>query len=398
MSAPITPTTKQVADNIVAQIEAQISQTVPFFPKTFVRVMARAVAAVIVQLYKYGGFLFLQMFVSTASDRQTTVNGRVITPLGEWGRLVGVPDPKPATQAELTVTVGVTQQTGFLLSGSQLLGPSNGVTYLTSGDTALNAPTINVVIRAAGDQQGGDGSGTIGNLDAGAVLSFANPLPNVAREVTIVNQVTTGADAETTAAWRQRILDRFQKRPQGGAYADYEQWGEEAAGILSAYPYTSDCPGQVDVYFESATEPDGIPTAAQIQDGLDLIALDQNGLASRQPANALVNGFPITRTPFDVRVLGLSVPSGAALADVQDQITAAVTEYYISREPYIAGLSVGNRADQITLTGLGGVVDDVVSTAGGIFTGVTMEVGGSLSTLYVLGIGEKSKLGAISYV
>jgi len=396
MSATGTPTTEQVADNIVAQIEAQISQTVPLFPKAFIRVMAKAMAAVYVILYKYGGFTFLQMFVSTASDKPTTINGRIITPLREWGRLVGIPDPKAATQAELTVTVAVTNQTGFLRSGSQLLGQTNGVTYLTSGDVLLDAPTVNVVVRAAGDQQGGDGSGTIGNLSAGAVMSFANPLPNVARDAVVLNAVTTGAGAETTAAYRQRTLDRFQKRPQGGAYADYEQWGEEAEGVANVYPYTSQCPGQVDVYVESATEPDGIPTTAQLQAVLDIINLDQNGLATRRPATALVNTFPIIRPPFDVQVAGISVPG--SLAAVQAQITEATTEYFLSRAPYIVGLDVGVRVDIITQTELGGVVSDIVSAAGGLFSSVAIRKAGLPVSIYVLGVGEKAKLGAISYV
>jgi uncharacterized phage protein gp47/JayE len=396
MSAPTTPTTKQVADNIVAQIEAQISQAVPLLPKTFIRVLARAVAGVYVILYKYGGFIFLQMFVSTASDKQTTVNGRVLTPLREWGTLVGIPDPKAATQAELTVTVTVTSQTGFLLGGSQLLGPTNGVTYLTSGDVALNAATVNVVVRAAGDQQGGDGAGTIGNLDAGSVLSFANPLPNVSREVVVLNEVTTGADGETTAAYRQRILDRFQKRPQGGAYADYEQWGEEAEGVANVYPYTSTCPGQVDVYVESATEVDGIPTTAQLQAVLDIINLDQNGLATRRPATALVNTFPITRAAFDVQVAGISVPG--SLSAVQTQITEATTEYFLSRAPFIVGLDVGTRVDIITQSELGGIISGITSAAGGFFSSVAVSKAGLPVSLYVLGIGEKSKLGAVSYV
>lgn len=396
MSAPITPTTKQVADNIVAQIEAQISQSVPLLPKAFIRVLARAISAVYIILYKYGGFIFLQMFVSTASDKQTTVNGRVLTPLREWGRLVGIPDPKAATQAEFTVTVTVTNQSGFLLGGSQLLGQTNGVTYLTSGDVALNAATVSVVVRAAGDQQGGDGSGTTGNLAPGAVLSFANPLPNVARDAVVFAVVTTGADAETTASYRQRILDRFQKRPQGGAYADYEQWGEEAEGIANVYPYTSICPGQVDVYVESATEPDGIPTTAQLQAVLDIINLDQNGLATRRPATALVNTFPITRPPFDVQVAGISVPG--SLAAVQAQVTEATTEYFLSRAPYIVGLDVGVRVDIITQTELGGVISDIVSASGGFFSSVAIKKAGLPVSLYVLGIGEKAKLGAISYV
>jgi len=396
MTAPTTPTTAEVALNIVAQIEAQIGQTVPFLPKSFIRVLAKAIAAVFVVLYKYGSFIWLQMFVRTASDQPFTVNGQLVNPLQEWGRLVGIPDKTPATQAELLVTVTVTNQTGFLRTGAQLLGPTNGVTYLVTGDVALNAPTVQAVVRAAGDQQGGDGAGIIGNLSAGAVIAFANPLPNVGRNVTVVSQVTTGADGEASDVYRRRILDRFQKRPQGGAYADYEQWGEEAAGVVNVYPYTGECPGQVDLYVESATEPDGIPTAAQLQAVLDIVNLDQNGLATRRPANALVNAYPIDRLSFDVKVLGLSVPGD--LATVRDQIEEATLEYFLSREPYIVGLSVGQRTDQIAQSALGGIVYDVVSNNGGLFTGVTITANSVNIGLYFLGIGEKAKLGALTYV
>lgn len=396
MSAPQTPTTKQISDNIVAQVSAQLAQSIPFFPKSFIRVLASALAGLIVVLYKYAGFIWLQLFVRTASDAETTINGRVVRPLREWGVLVGIEEPKPASQAELMISVAVTNQTDFLRTGAQLIFPSTGVTYLVTGDVPLNAPTVSATVRASGDQQGGDGAGTIGNLPNGSQLQFANPLPNVGRVATVTGQTVTGADAEDVEVYRQRILDRFQKRPQGGAYADYEQWGEEAAGVRSVYPYTSACPGQVEIYVESATEPDGIPTAAQIQAALDLIELDQNGLATRRPIGALVNGFPIARLAFDVRVLGVSVPGD--LATVRDQIEAALTDYFLSREPYIVGLSVGARTDRVTATAVGGVVDDVVGAAGGVFTTLQVTRNGVDASVYILGIGEKAKLGALTYV
>lgn len=57
MSLP-TQTTQQVADNMVGQIEASLSQTVPLFPKAF--------TGVFVLLWKYAGAIFLQLFISTS--------------------------------------------------------------------------------------------------------------------------------------------------------------------------------------------------------------------------------------------------------------------------------------------------------------------------------------------
>lgn len=387
-----TPTTQEINDNIIAQLEASLNQTIPLLPKSFMRVLAKALAGVFILLYKYAGFMFLQTFVRTASYAEMEINGVTVNPLLEWGRLIGTGDRTAATQAELLVNVTVENQSGSLPAGTQLVGPDNGVTYITLSSVLLNAPTVQVTIRASADQNGTGGAGTIGNLSPGATVSFANPLANVARNAAVSAQTVTGADAEAVEVYRQRIIDRFQKLPQGGAYADYELWGEGVAGILNVYPYTSDCPGQVDLYVEATTassgSPDGIPTTAQLQAVLEAVELDDTGLASRRPAGALPNAFPITRTAFIVTVGDLEVTD---LAQARADITEAVQEYFASRAPYIAGLTVPPRTDRITASGILGVIEDVVSAEGGIFSGATVKQNGVLISLYTLGVGEKAK-------
>lgn len=393
-----TPTIQEISNNIISQISASINQTIPLLPKSFTQVLAKVLGGVFILLYKYGGFMFLQIFVTTASTKATDINGKIITPLIEWGRLIGVGDPIMGTQAELTIEIVVENQTGGLPSGTQLTS-STGVTYITIGSILLDAATKQVTVRAVADQAGGGGVGAIGNLLPGAVLSFANPLSNVARDATVIVQVVTGADAEDFELYRQRVKDRFQKRPQGGALADYELWGEETAGILNVYPYTSSCPGQVDVYVEateaSSGSADGIPTPAQLLAVLNNIELDSTGLATRRPANALINTFSITRNAFNVTVLGLQVDD---LTTVRSNIESSLLEYFRSREPYIPGLSVPPRLDRVTRSAVAGTVEDIVSAAGGIFTTVQVYRLGVAIEIYSLGIGEKSKLGTVSYV
>lgn len=392
-----TPTTKEIADNIIAQLEASLGQSIPILPKSFLRVLSKVLAGVFILLYKYAGFMFLQIFVQTASFAPTTINGKEVSPLTAWGRLIGIGDPVAATSAELLIDITVENQVGALPSGTQLINSDNGVTYLTIGGVLLNAPTVQATVRAASDQSGGNGSGVIGNLDPGAILSFANPLSNVARNTTVDSQTVTGANAESTEAYRQRIIDRFQKRPQGGAYADYEQWGEEVAGIINVYPYTGD-PGEVDVYSEatvaSSGSPDGIPTPAQLIAVFDSINLDQDGLATRRPANAFVNSLAITRTGFDVVVDGIVTDD---LAGVQAGISTAVTEYFLEREPFIIGLSIPPRRDRITQGAVIGIVDDIVSADGGIFNTATITESAVPVTTRELGTGEKSKAASIGF-
>lgn len=394
-----TPTTAEISDNIIAQLEASLNQTIPLLPKSFLRVLAKALAGIFIILYKYGGWIFLQIFVSTAQDRWTTILGKSINPLIFWGRLVGVGDPVAATLAELQIEITVENQVGSLPSGTQLLNSSNGVTYILVGSVTLGAPVVQGTIRAAADQSGGGGAGSIGNLDPGAVVSFVNPIANVTRSATVLSQIVTGADAEASEVYRQRVIDRFQKTPQGGAYADYEQWAEEVAGIINAYPYTGG-PGEVDVYVEatlaSSGSPDGIPTAAQLTAVADSIDFDIDGLPSRRPANAFVNVLPIIRTGFDVRVTGLSVDNPAS---VQSQITQGVDEYLAAAEPFIDGLTIPPRKDRITRSALIGLIDGIVSAENGTFTTVEFNLAGTPGTIeiYILQQGEKAKSTGVTF-
>lgn len=398
----VQPTIAEINAQIIALLEVTLNTTIPLLPKAFNRVLAKVLAGVFVLEYRYIGFVFLQMFVRTATiEDVSTVLGVVFSPLKEWGRLIGVGDPTPATQAELTITITVDNQGGTLEAGSQLINSDNGVTYLTTVSTPLDAPTVEAPIIASSDQTGGNGSGVIGNLAVGAVVSFANPIADVARDAVVTAVLVTAANEEDPEVYRQRILDRFQKRVQGGALADYEIWGEEAAGIVNVFPYTGAAAGEVDVFAEatvaSSGSPDGIPTAAQLKSVEDLIELDADGIAFRRPANAFVNVAAITRTGFDIDVVGLTVPTN--LAQVQADITTELTAYMLGREPFIPGVSLLPRKDSITKNGLIGLTEDLVQAAGGAFRSVNFKQtsgGGNLGT-FILGIGEKAKATTVDF-
>ncbi len=396
------PTTQEISTNIIASISAAISQTVPLLPKSFITVLAKALAAVFILLYKRSDFIGLQWFVKTASIKETTFNGKIFIPLIEIGRQIGVGDPTEATQAEVLVDITVETQTGSLESGTQLIRSATGITYILIGSVLLDAPTVQGTFRAVADQSGGDGAGAQGNLNPGDTLQFANPLANVSRTAVVDSQVVTGANAEDVdVVYRQRVLDRFQKRPQGGALADYEQWAEEVPGIINAYPYTGD-PGEVDVFSEateaSSGSPDGIPTAAQLTAVEASIDFNENGLASRRPVNACVNSLAITRTSFDVEVDGVTGVSDPA--QVQADITAGVETYFLNGEPFIQGLTIPPRRDKLTRSGLIGLVEDIVTASNGSFTTVRFEITGSGTPIefHDLGRGEKAKATTVDFI
>lgn len=399
--ALVTPTTQQIAANIVAQLEAALSQTIPLLPKAFSRVLAKVLAGVFVTLYKYAGFSLLQQFVRFASFEETEVNGVLLRPLVEWGRMIGIGDPNGATQAELTVEVTVLSQVGSLPGGSQLLYAPSGVVYQTVAAVPLDAATIEVTARATSDQAGGDGSGEIGNLEAGQVLQFASPIPNVATNAEVTGSTVTGAEGETEENYRARVFRRFQRRPQGGAYADYQVWAEDVEGIAAAYPYTGNNPGEVDVYVEAVAGPDGIPTGPQLAEVADAIEFDPEeapsptGKANRRPANAAVNVLAITRTAFDVDMTGFT-------ADDEPTVLAAiqlgVDEFLRSRAPFIVGLSTLPRLDRITQGSVAGVVQEIANANAASVAGVTLLRDSVEIIEYTLARGELAKLGTLTPV
>lgn len=394
MAAPTTPTTQQISENIVDQVSAQLGQRAPILAKAFTRVSAKAIAGVVATLYRYGGFMFLQQFVRTASNEPVTINGRTITPLAEWGRLSGEGTQRGATQTQLNLSLSVITQGGTLASGQQLLG-ANGITYITTGDIVLNAATVTVLVTAAGDQQGGDGSGTVGNLADGAVLTFVQPLPALQPTGSVTSTARTGVDAETTEAYRTRIERRFQRRALGGALADYPIWAETSPAVRNAYPYAGATPGTVAVYIESSTEVDGIPTNAQLLEARNAIRFDDDRRSTRSPVGALPNTFAITRETFNVQVSDLVVDN---IATVRTDIANALSEYFLQREPYITGLTTGTRLDTITQSAVGGVVSAIVSAAGGTFTSVALTDSTDTAVIsHILPQGAKAKLGAVTY-
>ena len=378
--------------NFVAAVESKLSTTVPLLDKAFTRVLAAVHAGQYALLYKYGGWIFLQLFVQHASNALSTINGKQVNPLVLWSELVNEPPQNPAVPAVLTIEITVLTQTGTIPVNTPLVFEPTGIVYLTQAAVPLDAATKQVNVIASADPDGGDGSGTIGNLQVGDALEFANAPDNVEQVTSVVAVAQVGSDQETVERFRARVLGRFQKQLQGGAYADYEKWGEEVSGIINVYPYTG-TPGVIEVFCEAdeATDPvDGFPTAQQLQDVRDAINLDVSGVATRRPVNAALDVKSISRTSISFTVSGLTVEEN--LTALQDDIKDALDEYLRTREPWIEGLSVPPRRDRITVAEAGGIVAQVVAAHLGSFTTLTMNAGGPVINAYTLGAGEKAKI------
>ena len=75
MPLPNIPTTEEIYDRIIADIESKISQTTPLFPKAFNIVLAKALAGVFTILYKFGQWGIKQIFTITQDIESLQLKG-----------------------------------------------------------------------------------------------------------------------------------------------------------------------------------------------------------------------------------------------------------------------------------------------------------------------------------
>lgn len=398
--APPAPRTSALQAQIVADIEAAINQTVPLLPKAFNRVTAKILAGVLVVLYKYASYIFLQIFVATASFDKITVNSRKIKPLVFWGRLINIGDPDPAVQAQLLIDITVKIQGGTLkASETTVVSTDNNITYSLNTDLPLDAELKQGIFTAVSDPAGTQGAGIQGNLTAGSVVSFTTPYEDVEPDAIVNSIIVSGVEGESEEIYRQRIENRFGGRPQGGAGLDYVYWAKEVPGVINVYPYTGD-PGEVDVYSEvtaTPTNPDGIPTPAELILIKEAIEKDTGGLAWNRPVGSFVNSYPISRSGFTVDITDLTSENLAAL---KISLETALTEYFLLREPFIDGVTPLPRKQNISQDDVRGIVNDYATADNGIFSSVIVKftVSGVPFQIYTLLEGEKAKLTAINYL
>lgn len=399
MSAPSKKTAKEISDLYIATFEAELSQTIPLLPKSLNRVIAKLMGLVFVVIFQWSEFVALQLFVGTASDKPITIGGVTITPLDMWGTLIGLKRGL-GLRSEGTGTIPVLSSGDTLLAGSQMLDSDTGELYLTIGDVAITGSSITVSVRAVNYSA----AATLYTGPPAQTLSLVSAPVNLEKTVTIASVTQQGADAEDTETWRNSQLSWWAARPQGGAYADYREWGGEVDGVENIYPFSGGTPGiptsgagQVDIYVEASDTVDGIAPQVlldAVYDNIEQTA--SSGLANRRPVNCFVNVASITRKTFNPIIAGLSSPDNVTtMAAIED----AVDEYMQSRENYILGLSRLPRKDTISDTELGGVVGRVVAAYGGLVTGVSIGeyIGVTEIPTYTLIEGEKAKFGTITW-
>ena len=190
-------------------------------------------SGIYITLYRQQAWIFLQLFVATASFEEIEVLGKKIRPLVLWGQLVGIGEPGSATQFEGKLKIKVSSVNTYLTQGTQFRSRSTGLIYYTTETILLRNDWETVKVKCAE-------SGIIGNLVVGDFLDTVSPYYNIDRQAECAEVLIDAVDNEDESSYRARVESRWRIQPQGGALNDYRKWASEVPGVYQTYIYKDD--------------------------------------------------------------------------------------------------------------------------------------------------------------
>ncbi|PIR25600.1 MAG: hypothetical protein COX62_01400 [Deltaproteobacteria bacterium CG_4_10_14_0_2_um_filter_43_8] len=164
-----------------------------------------------------------------------------------------------------------------------------------------------------------------GNVVDGSILQLVAPIVGVDANVTVNDTIQEAEDQETIEQLRERLLQRIQQPPAGGAVRDYVAWGLSIAGITRVWvgPGWFGL-GTVAVFVVEDGETNIIPDAAKVQEVQDYID-------TVRPITADVIVFPPTPAPLDFMIA--LQPNTQA---VRDAVTQELKDL-IARDAQVVG-------------------------------------------------------------
>ena len=369
MAAPEIPTTEEIKDRIISDIESSIGQATPLLLKAFNRIIAQTLSGVFTILYKFGQWAVKQIFTITQDADSLELKGDQYK----------IPR-KVATVSGLTIDFAGDNGI-IILAGKQFRGDSNGLLYSLQS-------TLEIIAGVASGNVLCLTSGTIGNLVNGSTLTITQPIFGLDNQATVSATVTEAEDQETIEDYRARISEREKTPPQGGSLVDYVLWAKEVPGITRAFAWghrevPAIIAGQVSIYPLNDDEASRIPSAPKLTEVLNYI--DD---PTRAPMQVPVINVPaMAEKVVDIDVTALS-PNTAA---IRNAFAGNVEEYLLEREPkqYEDQLDIKN---VISKAGIGAIY--IASGAQSVT--LTIEVDSVLMDNHTLLYNELAILGAIS--
>lgn len=387
------PTTKQIYDSVIADLQLQYSNTISPIGQVFLRAIAIVWSAKLRLQYINLARLQKNVFVDTADElsKGGTLERFGVVKLGR--------EPFQAVAGRYNVfvtgTIGaVIPASTTFRSDDNSLNPG----YLFILDTAFTLIATSQIISLRALT-----AGTESKLNLTDTLTATSPIALV-NSVGTVNLITVSPlAAEDLESYREKIIESYRLEPQGGAATDYRIWSSDAQGVKKVYPYaTSGAVCEVDLFIEStlidSIDGKGTPTGTLLTDVESVvnfnpnIALDLNE-RGRRPLQVVVNYLPVTIINVDINIngfVGITAPQ-------QAQLLSSLTAMLAKIRPYVDSADLVS--DKNDIIDNNKVIATIINEfSGATFGTITIEINSVAMLTYTFVNGNIPFLNSVTYV
>jgi uncharacterized phage protein gp47/JayE len=241
------PTLDELIARISSDLVTRLGLSGAVLRRSVVGVIARVLAGAAYLLHAHLEYLGRQLFPDTSElaflERQASLYG--LTRI-------------PAAFADGTLTA--TGIDGTIVPSDTRWRRADGAEYATTGSATIASGTATLTVVAVL-------AGEAGNADIGVSLTAVSPIAGLTATAVVATALGGGADAESDAALRDRLMARMRQPPQGGAAADYIAWALEVAGVTRAWVYPLELgAGTVTVRFVRDGDGSLIPDSGEVAD------------------------------------------------------------------------------------------------------------------------------------
>ena len=285
------PSIDEIDANQRADIVSRLPGTDPLLRRSYIGALSRAIAGGLHELYGFQQWIADQGFPDTAEAAE----------LLRWAAIWGL-TPVPAAKAEGAILVEGTS--GTVVPAATLWRSGSEQDYMSDAEFTIPAAgSGNIDVTAAV-------AAAAGNAPVGVILSLVNPVAGLVSQANVSTALAGGADIESDASVRARVLSRIQTPPRGGTVDDYQFWAQSAhPDVTRSWGRAlASGLGTVTVYVmtDDATT-DGIPDAATVTTVDDYVQ-------ARRPVTADVTVAGPVAQPLDIAINNV-MPSTQAVRD-----------------------------------------------------------------------------------
>lgn len=366
------PTFKQLYDDIIADLEAELNITIPIFGKSFLRAFAVVQASKQKLYYLSIANLQKNIFVDTAEPE--ALGGT----LERYGRIKLGRSPYKSTPGSYQVSV--TGDIGAVIPVNTTFKSSDtstnpGKLYVLDAEYTFVAGVNLIIVRAL---EGGLDS----QLSIGDIVTSTSPIANAESKGAITNETIEPLAAETVEEYRAKAIQAYQLEPQGGAAADYILWAEDAQGLKRVYPYTkSGFSNEIQIFIEATVadsiDGKGTPSAALIQEVDDVTEFDpDNTKPISERGRRPIGVFNIDFLPIILKTVDVEIINYANLTPtIESSISNSITSFVDTVRPFVDNADVlADKNDILSINNLISVI--LKAVPGGVFEQVILRIDG----------------------